>query len=150
MLKKYKFGLDVWSLVLFLLIMIPNFIWASIPAPNDILRAESISKTIDLATFIFRILMIATLCCLKNNETQRISLTPLIVFTGISCLLYYFSWFAYYQGLVDTIVILGLSVTPCLSFLLYAIDRKNLIAIIPILLFTVGHLTYTIVNFIIY
>ena len=44
MVKKYKMGFDVWALVLFIAIMIPNIIWFAIPAPNDILRTESITK----------------------------------------------------------------------------------------------------------
>ena len=44
MLKKYKMGFDIWALVLFVVIMIPNIIWFAIPAPNDILRTESITK----------------------------------------------------------------------------------------------------------
>ena len=42
-LKKYKFEFDIWGFVLFLVIMIPNFIWFKIPASNDILRTESVS-----------------------------------------------------------------------------------------------------------
>ena len=44
-MKKYRFGFDVWALVLFFIIMIPNFVWFVVPAPNDILRGESITKT---------------------------------------------------------------------------------------------------------
>ena len=43
MLKKYKMGFDIWGLLLFIIIMIPNFIWFAVPAPNDILRADSIT-----------------------------------------------------------------------------------------------------------
>ena len=38
MLKKYKLGL---------IIMIPNFIWFAVPAPNDILRADSVTGAFD-------------------------------------------------------------------------------------------------------
>lgn len=148
MLNKYKISFDIWALLLFLIIMIPNFIWLAIPAPNDILRTDSITKTIDLIASIFQILMIVSLCILRNNECQRLSATPLIVSSGICCLLYYFSWFVYYQGLAGAIVILGLTVLPCLAFSLYAIDRKNRIAMIPLLFFTVGHLICAIANFI--
>lgn len=46
-INKYKIGFDIFGLILFLLIMIPNIIWFSIPAPNDILRNESITPVID-------------------------------------------------------------------------------------------------------
>lgn len=61
-MKKYKFGFDVWGLLLFLIIMIPNFIWFAIPAPNDVLRAESTTKIVDTIGTIFQSIMIAALC----------------------------------------------------------------------------------------
>ena len=48
MIKKYKIGFDIWGLIIFIIIMIPNFIWFAVPAPNDILRGESITKTVDV------------------------------------------------------------------------------------------------------
>lgn len=42
--KKYKIGFDIRGLIIFIVIMIPNFIWFAVPAPNDILRGESITK----------------------------------------------------------------------------------------------------------
>ena len=44
-MKKYNLCFDIWGLVLFLAIMIPNFIWFAIPAPKDILRTNSITET---------------------------------------------------------------------------------------------------------
>lgn len=40
MIKKYKIGFDIWGLIIFIIIMIPNFIWYAVPVPNDILRGE--------------------------------------------------------------------------------------------------------------
>ncbi len=148
MLKKYKIAFDIWALFLFLLIMLPNFIWLAIPAPNDILRVDSITGTIDSITAVCQVLMLAGLCFLRNEEGQKLSASPLVIGTGLCCLLYYFSWFAYYRGFVNTGVILGLTLPPCLAFLLYAIDRKNRMALIPALFFTLGHLIYASVNFI--
>ena len=31
--KKYKIGFDIWGLIIFIVIMIPNFIWFAVPAP---------------------------------------------------------------------------------------------------------------------
>ncbi|NMD38493.1 MAG: hypothetical protein GYA87_07435 [Christensenellaceae bacterium] len=149
MFKKYKFGFDIWALLLFLIIMVPNFIWLAIPAPKDILRVDSTTKTIDTITAVFQFVMIASLCFIKNSKCKKISINPLIVSAIFCCVLYYLSWLAYYNGFVGTIIILGLTVPPCLAFLLYAMDRKNIIAIISVLFFTVGHLIYAVVNFIV-
>ncbi|MBD5097330.1 MAG: hypothetical protein HDT40_10145 [Lachnospiraceae bacterium] len=149
MFKKYKLGFDIWSLVLFLIIMIPTFIWSVVPAPNDILRETSITKILDMIASICQVLMIIALCIFINQEQKKLSITPFIIAMITCCLLYFASWTIYYLGIVNTIVILGLTIPPCLAFLFWAIDRKNLIAVIPISIFTICHLIYGIVNFVI-
>ncbi len=42
MWKEYKLGFDRYGLLLFLLIMLPNFIWFAVPAPNDALRTDAL------------------------------------------------------------------------------------------------------------
>ena len=54
-MKKYQFGFGVWGLALFLLIMVPNFIWFAIPAPDDVLRHESVTPFIDTLASIFQV-----------------------------------------------------------------------------------------------
>lgn len=149
MFKKYRFSFDPWSLLLFLIIMIPNFIWFAHPAPNDILRTDSVTQMLDTVASVCQVLMMMTLCIFRNRESKKIGISPLIVITFTCCLLYFISWIAYYMGIVNAVVILGLTLPPCLAFLFFAIDRKNKIAIIPILIFTICHLIYGVVNFII-
>lgn len=149
MLKKYKLSFEVWGLLLFLIIMIPNFIWFAIPTPNDILRANSITETIDTVASVCQVLMIAALCIVRNQESKKLCVTPFIIVVIGCCLLYFTNWIIYYAGIVNVIVILGLTILPCLVFLFFAIDRKNGVAIIPISIFTICHLIYGVVNFII-
>ena len=76
--KKYKIGFDIWGLIIFIVIMIPNFIWFAVPAPNDILRGESITKTVDGIASICQVLMIMLLCTVilfsrvKSNVTSQL------------------------------------------------------------------------------
>lgn len=149
MLKKYKLSFDIWGLLLFLIIMIPNFIWFAVPAPNDVLRADSITETIDTVASICQVLMIVAICVFVNRNRSKFSITPLIISVIICCLLYFVCWIVYYFGIENTVIILGLTVFPCLAFILFAIDRKNIIAMIPISVFTICHLIYAVVNFII-
>ena len=149
MLKKFKLGFEIWGLFLFLIIMIPNFIWFAVPAPNDILRKTSITSTIDTIASVCQVLMIIALCMFKNIECKKLSISPLIIGAFICCLLYFTSWIFYYLGVINLIIILGLTIFPCLAFLLFAIDRKNIIAVIPTSIFTVCHLIYGIVNFVV-
>ena len=56
MLKKYRFSFDISGLVIFLIVMIPNFIWFGVPAPNDILRKESVTAVVDRIGSISQVL----------------------------------------------------------------------------------------------
>ncbi|RKI23958.1 hypothetical protein D7V82_16150 [bacterium 1xD8-6] len=148
MLKRYKLSFEICGLLLFLIVMIPNFIWFAIPAPNDILRTKSITETVDTVASVCQILMIVAICIFRNRESKKLCITPHIIMVAICYLLYVASWIAYYNGMANVIVILGLTIPPCLAFLFFAIDRKNGIALIPISIFTICHLVYGVVNFI--
>lgn len=151
MIKKYKFSFDIWGLGLFLLIMLPNLLWFAIPTTNDILRANSITPIIDTIAEIFQVIMVALLCLIKNKSAKKFKFTSKLILIASSCYLCYFmAWILYYQGIVHILIILSLCVFPCAAFLIYEIDRKNYIAIIPTAIFTICHITYGIVNFIIY
>ncbi len=147
--ENYKFGFDIWGLILFLLIMLPNFIWFAVPAPNDILRAESVTKVADTIGSVCQVVMVAVLCAIIHKERKKFSITPLIMVVIGCCLLYYLCWIFYYTGMANAGVILGMTVVPCLSFLFFAQDRKNGIALIPIGGFTVCHMIFGVVNFVI-
>lgn len=149
MLKKYKLSFEFCGLLLFLIVMIPNFIWFSIPAPNDVLREKSITEMIDTIASVCQILMIVALCIFRNREQRKIRVNSFIIIVVGCCLLYLFSWIVYYSGIVNAIVILGLTIPPCLAFLFFAIDRRNGIALILISIFTICHLIYGVANFII-
>lgn len=148
MIKKYKIGFDIWGLITFIIIMIPNFIWFEVPAPNDILRRVPITETVDAIASICQVLMIMSLC-IFINQNRRKSITRFIIATIICCLLYFLCWIFYYVGMTNDFVILGLIFFPCLTFLFFAIARKNRVAIIPISIFTICHLIYGMVNYII-
>ena len=155
MLKEYKLSFDICGLILFLIIMIPNFIWFAVPAPNDVLRAASVTGTADMIASVCQVLMVIALCILvnrqsgENEESGTIHRRLWIVAVIICCLLYFACWAGYYTGIVNVVIILGLTVSPCLAFLFFAVDRKNMIAVVPIFIFTICHLIYGVVNYII-
>ena len=149
MIKKYKMGFDIWALVLFIAIMIPNIIWFAIPAPNDILRTESITKAVDMIASISQVVMLVALCIVINTEREKRNVTRFIMVVIINCVLYFICWMFYYIGICNAGVILGMTIFPCFAFLFFAIDRKNNIAIIPISIFTICHLIYGLVNYMI-
>ncbi len=149
MLKKYNIGFDIWALIFFFIIMIPNFYWFVFSAPNDILREESVTPVLDTIASVCQVLMIVVLCIFTHKDCKKIKITPFIIASVICCLTYFIGWIFYYNGVTNIIVILDLCVLPCLSFLFFAIDRKNIIAVVPIVIFTMCHLIYGIVNFIV-
>ena len=147
-MKNYRFGFNVWGLILFTAIMLPNLIWFFVPAPNDILRSDSVTPHIDMIASICQALMTAALCVIINQKSKKISFSLLTVSTIICCLLYFVSWIFYYIGAVNVIVILGLTILPCLAFLIFDLDRKNLFAVFFAFVFTILHLIYSAVNYI--
>lgn len=148
-LKQYRLGFDIWGLALFLAIMVPNFIWFAVPAPRDILRQPSVTPIADGIASVCQVVMVAALCLLKNKESHKLKKSPLLLLCLFFCLLYYGCWCFYYGGIVHNMILLGLTLFPCLAFLLYAVDRKNFIALVPTSLFTICHLLYTTLNFLI-
>lgn len=147
-MKNYKFSFDVWGLAIFLIIMIPNFIWFAIPAPNDILRTESKTAVIDTIASVFQVLFAVSLCVIVNKNRGRLRFTPKIITAACFTIIYFVGWVLYYAGITSPFVMIFLTLPPCLAFLFFSLDRKNYIAAVFILAFTVCHFIYGIVNFI--
>ncbi len=149
MLKNYRIGFDWIGLILFLSIMIPNFIWFVVPAPNDVLRTESVTGTIDSIASVCQVLMVASLCLVISRNNTESKLIETIITVMACVVLYYICWFCYYRGNIETTVLLGLTVFPCAAFLIYSYKRRNMIAAFFAGVFSMCHLIYTIANFIV-
>ena len=149
MLKNYRIGFDWIGLILFLVIMIPNFIWFVVPAPNDVLRTESVTGTIDSIASVFQVLMVASLCLVINRNNTASKVIGTIITVMACVVLYYICWLCYYQGNTEMAVLIGITVFPCAAFLIYSHKRKNMIAAFFAGVFSMCHLIYVIVNFIV-
>lgn len=147
-MKNYKFTFDLWGLAIFLIIMIPNFIWFALPAPNDILRAESKTPVVDAIGSVCQALFVVALCFVANKNRGRLRINPKIIVAACFVLIYFAGWGFYYAGITAPSVIICLTLPPCLAFLFFALDRKNYVAVIFIAAFTVCHFIYAMVNFI--
>ena len=146
--NQYRFGFDVWGLILFLLVMLPNFIWFAVPAPNDDLRTESVTPVVDLAASVCQVLTVACLCFVINNKRGKLRFSPLVITAMVCIVIYYAGWVLYYTGNASTWTILMLTIPPCLAFILFATDRKNLPAVLFATVFAVCHLIFAMMNFI--
>ena len=147
-LNNYRPGFDPWGLGLFLLIMIPNFVWFALPAPNDILRAESATPLLDAAAQILQAAMVVTLCAVINTARDTPMKGGYRAGTAACVVLYFAGWATYYAGITSAAVVLTLCLAPCGAFLSFALARKNGIALACAGGFAVCHFIFTVVNFI--
>lgn len=147
MLKKYEFGFEMWGLLLFLILMAPNFIWFAIPALNDVLRVESVTPYADIIGSVFQFVMIAALCFMRYKGEKLSNMTVYIMAVAMCIVCYFTAWIMYYSGNVSTLVIVLLTFAPCLAFVLFSIAKRNVIAIVSALGFAVCHIIYAVVNF---
>ena len=91
----------------------------------------------DTVASVCQILMIVSICIFRNRESKKLCIFPFVIMVTVCYLLYVAGWIAYYNGMTNAIVILGLTIPPCLAFLFFEIDRKNSIALIPISIFCI-------------
>lgn len=147
-LSTYRFGFDVLGMILFLLVMLPNFIWFAVPAPNDVLRTESVTHVVDVVASVCQVLTVACMCFVIHKERRKLRFSPLVIATVVCIVVYYAGWVLYYTGNASTWVILLLTIPPCLAFILFAVDRKNFLAVLFATVFAVCHLIFAIMNFI--
>lgn len=148
-MKKYRIGFDLGALLLFLAIMLPNFIWSAVPAPHDVLRGESATELLDTVAAVCQVLMVAALIFIVRPDREKLRPNALLGSSAACAALYYTGWGMYYLGWTSPPVILLLTLPPCLAFLLYAADRKNIPAMLPGIVFACCHLVYAVVNFMI-
>ncbi|RCW76916.1 hypothetical protein [Saliterribacillus persicus] len=147
--KGYTFSFNRMALLIFFIIMIPNFYWFIVSAPNDILKSDSVTPIIDTIATITQILMIFGLAFIRNKKATIFRFNSnWIVMVLICCLAYYVAWIIYYQGIIQPVIILSLSLFPSLAFLFYAIDRKNWVVVMFAITYTILHLIYGIINYI--
>ena len=128
-IHNYRFHFDIHGLIIFLLIMIPNFIWFAVPAPNDILRNESVTPSIDMIASIVQVIMVAALCMLVNVQYKKPMKRGFLLGIIATIVLYYCGWILYDMGNVNPVVILDMCIAPCVAFIVFAIAKKNAMAL---------------------
>lgn len=143
----YRWGIDFSSIVIFLLVMIPNVIWFAIPAPHDILRRDSLTPNLDVLASVLQILMIASLCLLVTDEQDKVIKQSEWYSIGLMIGIYWFGWLFYYAGCTHLLILMTLCAVPCMIFMVTASFQKKLPAFVLAVLFAICHLTCGIVNF---
>ncbi len=147
-IKDYRIGFDVWGLILFFIIMLPNFVWFAVPAIHDVLRNPSVTPRMDTVASVFQVVMIASLCVIINRNQKKPMEKGFRIAIGISVILYGIGWCLYYAGRTGPVIILDLCITPCLAWILFSLSRKNAVALLSASIFMFCHVLSAILNFI--
>lgn len=150
MIKKYRFGFSWEGLVAFLLVMTPNILWMACPPVNDPLARNSAPAAVEIAMSVSQWLMIALLAVIKRKDAVRGKPASRIfcIACGALLLSYYLLWAAYFMGYAAPLQLLGMAVFPCTYFILFAVWRENMLALVPALVFAVLHIGVTFINFV--
>lgn len=144
---RYYYSFDWKALIFIILMHIPSVLWAVLAGADDPLRVESLTTEFDIAGLIAEILMICSLIGLRSTREAEYPLLPVIVATILCAVAYYAGWGMYLMGHQGHLVITALAVSPCLALAGYSIFRRNHIALVLSVIFTMCHLIYAVVNF---
>ena len=144
--KKYIIKFDFLGLIAFLLLLAPNIVWNFVPAPRDVLRIEASTETLVLIEKICQVLIGLCLTLIVVKREFKRKFPVLIILYVVFLALYYFCWIIYYVK-VDAFAVMGVTFLHCFAFICFAFYKNNMIAIVPIAIFTISHFMYTISNF---
>ncbi|MDE7224152.1 MAG: hypothetical protein K2O34_10280 [Acetatifactor sp.] len=148
-LRKYRVVFDIWGLLLFLAVMLPNIIWFLMPAPVDLLRKPSVTSVADTVASVFQVIMVAAGCALQNSTCRRPAGRGWRGGIAAAVFLYFTGWAFYYAGITNVLIIMDLCIAPCAAFILFALARRNGIAFVTAIVFMLCHGYYGAVNFVI-
>ena len=150
-MKKYKIGFSVKGCISFLLVMIPNIIWAIVPPAHDTLAGNNAAYPIfDVLQNICRFLIIALLVfVIHKSEKENKQIKAYIVAAAVCLVGYYLSWVLYYAGNTNPwLLVMGLAASPSLFFIFVGLWLKNYLALIPSIFFAIIHIAVTFINFV--
>lgn len=131
----------VWpGIALFALVMVPNILW-EIVLSGDLLHQPSATPGLDTVMAVCQWFFAAALCLVETGKARTfMEASGCDIGAGAALALYWGCWMLYFGGTAARPVLLGLTVFPCASFLLFAAGRRNWIAFVPGCCFTALHL----------
>ena len=140
-LEKYKWGFDFWALILFAVLMLPNIIYWCIPDFSD-LGGDGIIDTFANILQVFGVGLLIFLVEKKGEEKKekKYFFDSLFMTVSLLVLLYYAAWIIYFCGTLNTGILLFLAGCPCIALVLFAIERKNYFALVPLAMFSILHI----------
>ena len=140
-LEKFRWGFDFWALILFAVLMLPNIIYWCIPDFSG-LGGDGIIDTFANILQVFGVGLLIFLVQREREEKRekKYFFDSLFMTASLLVLLYYAAWIIYFCGTLNFGVILFLAGCPCVSLILFATERKNYIALVPLAIFSILHI----------
>lgn len=143
--QRCKIGLNLYGVLLFVAIMLPNVVWAFVPAEKDVLRAESVTPALDVAASVFQFLTVAAVAVIVYGTFKSGKIPFMIAL--IPAAAYYVCWVVYYFATPCGALLVFMAVLPCLALILYAWFEKNYAGAAFGAVFMILHIVSTCLNF---
>ena len=145
-LNNFKLGFSWIGLIIFILPMIINIIYAIFPPIANEISQGSANKYIELVEQCTRILYMISLIILVSKKEIDFK-SPWLILAIIFLVLYYIVWIRYFIGGRDIALLsksflfvpMPLAVFPVLYFIFSAMWLHNYIAVIIMIIFGIAH-----------
>lgn len=141
-----KPGISWIGILIFVLPMIINLIYAIFPLINTPTEPAKVNKVIEFVEQLTRMLYMLAICFLKSK--RKVDYTSIWLYLGIIFLiLYYIVWIRYFTGGRDAgllsksfcLIPMPLAVFPVLYFICAALWLHNIPAVIIMIIFGIAH-----------
>ena len=143
----WRFGFCIDGAVLFGLLLLPNLLWAFVPAQNDILRLPTKTEGLDIAVMILRALAVGCLLFLRHiNRPSKLRRQVFGILALALCALYWAAWGLYYLGVVQGWVLFSMCWMPGCALIFCGYGNKNYPAQLFALAFLICHSISVAVN----
>ena len=105
--KAYRVGFDLWAIVLFAIIMLPNIIALCIPEFQAGLNTDT--GALEISATVFQVLFVVLLVFIERKGEQRLNFrSPLVSVCGLAVLAYYIAWIFFFCFFLNAAVYLSL------------------------------------------
>ena len=149
LIKQYEIGFDFWGFILFLAIMIPNFVWYFVPVENDILDIPTMTPVIDRISRIFQFLAVGALCVLRNVDGKTPMNTAKKIAIAVGYVIYITGWTIYFTGHSSNFTVIIITIVPAVMLMIFSSGRRNILAFYAFLMFLIFHSIFAFMNFIV-
>ncbi len=128
--NKYKQGFDIWMLAGVVLVLLPEIVYACIPAFSGLFpyKIPEIFSRIFQAAGCFLLVFFV----LREPPEKKPFFDSLYLTASLALLLDYTAWILFFCGISTFGVVIFLKVCPCIFLLLVSFEKKHMLAAIPL------------------